>query len=173
MSGLRVIACASFRRDGPSELHDLARALRASDEKALDAVVAILLAGLAREAPELASATGVALVPMAGHHAATVSGPAMRLVDRLCADHPGWLAALGPERIADGPRAFDAGRRDPAAEAATIRWRAVAGSGPVLLVDDVVHSGASLDAAWFAAPEHLRGRLLGLVAFRAEDFSRR
>jgi hypothetical protein len=169
VSGLRVIACASFHRDGRSELHDLARALRASDETALDAVVAIALAGLARDAPDVAASTDAMLVPMAGHLAGTVSGPAMRLTHRLCADHPGWAAASGPERVADAPAAIDAGPRGPAAEAATLRWPAVTGTGAVLLVDDVVHTGASLDAAWLAAPPGLRERLVALVAFRAED----
>jgi len=167
VSGLRVIACASFRRDGPSELHDLARALRAGDEAALNAVVAIVLVGLAREAPELLASTDAVLVPMAGHLAGTVSGSAARLADRLCAEGPGWVTAPGPERLAEAPRAIDAGPRDPDAEAATLRWPVLPGGGPVLLADDVVYSGASLEAAWLAAPPALRERLVALVAFRA------
>ena len=168
MSGLRVIACATFRRGGPSELHDLARAMRDAEATALDAVVAVVLAGLARDAPELAASTDAILVPMAGHLAGTVSGSARRLAGRLAADHPAWTASIGPERIADAPRAVDAGPRDPAAEAATLRWSDIPGAGPVFLVDDVVHTGASLDAAWLAAPPALRERLVALVAFRAE-----
>jgi len=168
VSGLRVIACATFRRGGPSELHDLARAMRDAEATALDAVVAVVHAGLAREAPELAASTDAILVPMAGHLAGTVSGSAQRLVGRLSADHPAWTASIRPERMADAPRAVDAGPRDPAAEAATLLWRDIPGVGPVLLVDDVVHTGASLDAAWLAAPPALRERLVALVAFRAE-----
>jgi hypothetical protein len=167
VSGLRVIACAEFRRDSPSELHDLARALRDADETALEKVAAIVLAGLVREAPDLASATDAVLVPMAGHLAGTTSGSALRLADRLCAHHPGWTTAVGQMRISDAPRAVDAGPRDPAAEAATLRWHDIAGDGPVLLLDDVVRTGASLDAAWLAASPVLRGRLVALVAFRA------
>ena len=168
MRNLRVIACASFRRDGPSELHDLARALRGGDEAALDAVVAIVLAGAAREAPNLLAAPDAILIPMAGHLTGTVSGSAQRLVDRLCAAGPGWAPAQGPERIADAPRALDAGVRDPA-EAATLHWPDVPGKGPVLLIDDVVHTGASLEAVWLAAPAGIRDRLVAVVAFRAED----
>jgi len=163
-----VIACASFRRDGPSELHDLARALRAGDEEPLDAVVAVVFAGLAREAPELLASADAVLVPMAGHLAGTVSGPARRLVERLGATGPGWAFGPGPERIVDAPRAMDVGARDAAAEAASLRWPPVAGRGPVLLIDDVVHTGASLEAAWLAAPRSLRDRLVALVAFRAD-----
>ena len=169
MSGLRVIACASFRRDGPSALHDVARALRAGDEAALDTVAAIVLTGLAREAPELMAATDAVLVPMAGHLAGTVSGSAARLADRLHAGGPGWASAPGPERTADAPRALDAWPRDPDTEAMTLRWPAVPGDGPVILVDDVVHTGGSLEAAWLAAPLELRDRLIALVAFRAAD----
>ena len=106
---------------------------------------------------------------MAGHLSGAVSGSAQRLVDRLCAAGPGWEAGEGPERTADAPRALDAGPRDRTAEAATLRWPAVPGTGPVLLVDDVVHTGASLEAAWLAAPPPLRDRLVALVAFRAVD----
>ena len=69
-----VIAGASFPRGEPSALHDLARALRSGDAEALEAVVAIVLAALAREAPDLLAARGVTAVPMAGHLAGTASG---------------------------------------------------------------------------------------------------
>ena len=169
MSGLRVIACGSFHRTGRSELHDLAQAARRGDPAALDAVAAILSAGVAREAPALRAATDVTVVPMAGHRAGSVSGPAQELALRLCAAHPGWKAAVGPERLADAPHALDADARDPVAEATTVAWRDVPGDGPVLLVDDVVRTGASLEAAWLAAPSRIRERLVALAAFRAED----
>lgn len=169
MSELRVIACASFRRDGPSALHDTARGLREGDRAALVEVTAIMLAGLVREAPDLAAATRVTLVPMVGHRAGTASGPADRLAVALRNAHPGWSTIVGLERLTDAPRARDAGVREPAAEAATIRWRTIPGTGPLLLVDDVVHTGASLEAAWLAAPEDVRARLVALAALRALD----
>jgi hypothetical protein len=169
VTGLRVIACASFRRDGPSELHDLARALRGESDAALDAVVAMMLAGLEREALDIASAPDAVLVPMAGHLAGTISGPAKRLVDRLGSDRMGPAAVTGLRRISDAPKAADAHPRDVAAEASTLQWGVIPGDGPILLVDDVVHTGASLDAAWLAAPARLRGRLVAVVAFRALD----
>lgn len=168
MSGLRVIACERFLRTGRSQLHDLARAARGGDPAALDAVAAIMSAGAAREAPALGSAIGVTVVPMAGHHAGSFSGPAPELARRLCAAQPAWRAAVGPERLADAPHALHTDARDPAAEAATIGWRDVPGDGPILLVDDVVRTGASLAAAWLAAPPGIRERLVALVAFRAE-----
>ena len=168
MSRLRVIAGAAFRRGEPSELHDLARAARSGDSAALEAMAAVLLAGVAREAPDLLAAEGVTVVPMAGHLAGTASGPAEGLARGLCIARPGWLEAPGPERLADAPAASVAGERDPAQEAATLRWPGVRGRGPVLLVDDVVRTGASLEAARLAAPARLRERLVAAVAFRAE-----
>jgi hypothetical protein len=168
-SRLRVIVGASFDRAGASELHDLARAFRAGDDAAAEAVSAIILAGLAREAPELDAAVGVTLVPMAGHEARTQSGRAERLAAALAAAHLGWTIQALIERIADAPRALDGGPRDPHAESATLRWSAVDGDGAVVLVDDVVHTGASLEAAWLVAPTELRARLVALAAFRARD----
>ncbi len=168
MSALRVIVGASFRRAGPSELHDLARGARSGDPAALEAVAAILLAALARESPDLLVAPKVVVVPMAGHLAGTVSGPSGWLASRLCLARHDWVLAAGPERCEDAPPASGASARDPAAEAATLRWPDVAADGPVVLVDDVVRSGASLEAAWLAAPANLRTRLVALVAFRAE-----
>jgi hypothetical protein len=166
--GLRVIVGGSFRRDRPSELHELARAARSGDPAALEAMAALVEGALTREAPELLTARDVALVPMAGHRAATASGPAAQLAERLGAGHPAWRIGVGPVRLADAPLARDADTRDPRAEASTIRWHEVTGDGPVVIVDDVVRSGASLEAAWLAAPPDIRGRLVALVALRAE-----
>lgn len=164
----RVVAGAGFPRGEPSALHDLARALRAGDADALEAVAAVVLAGLARQAPALLAATGVTVVPMAGHLPGEPSGASRRLAERLALDLPGWVAGAGPARIAVAPSAIDGGPRAPATEAATLRWPGVAGAGPVVLVDDVVRSGATLEAAWLAAPAGLRARLVLLAAFRAE-----
>jgi hypothetical protein len=169
VTGLRIIACTTFARSGPSELHDLARAFRHGDPDAVERVTVQTIAGLRREAPGLAATTDVTVVPMAGHVAGTGSGSADRLAVALAEAHPGWTTTAAIERVADAPRAMDATARVPAAEAATLRWSSVHGTGPILLVDDVVHTGASLEAAWLAAPPELRGRLIAIVAFRAQD----
>jgi hypothetical protein len=167
--GLRVIACARFPREGPSALHDLARGQRAGRPDAHGAVAALVVRGLAREAPDLDAAGSATLVPMAGHRTGTASAAAATLAEALVACHPGWVVVPALERLADAPRAMDGGPRDPGAEALTLRWPAIGGDGPVVLVDDVVHTGASLRAAWLAAPPELRARITALVAFRAED----
>ena len=169
MTPLRVIVGASFPRDGPSELHDLAKALRAGDGRAVGRVLPILGRGLEEQAPSTAATADVTLVPMAGHRAGTVSGAALLLADQLAAAHPRWTVARALERIHDMPAARALGSRDPATEAGSLRWATVTGAGPVLLIDDVVHTGASLDSAWLAAPAELRERLVALVAFRAVD----
>jgi hypothetical protein len=169
MSELRVIVGASFPRHGESALHDLAMAVRGGDPGAIAPVASILAAGLEREIPEAGDLDGVTLVPMASHLAGTASGPAVELAEVLRHRHASWGLAPSIERLADVPRAMDARERDAAAEAATLRWTDVPGEGLVLLIDDVVHSGATLEAAWLAAPPEVRARLVALVAFRAED----
>ena len=168
MTGPRVIACSVFPRDVGSPRHDLVRAFRAGDEPAFAAVAALVSDGLAREAPELDRDAGVVAVPMPGHRTATGSAPLERLAALLASDHPGWSAMPGAlNRVENAPEGKAGGPRDPAAEAATLRWSKVPGKGPVLLLDDVMRSGATLDAAALAAPPAIRARLVALVAFRA------
>lgn len=169
MSTLRVIACAAFRRDGQSALHELARRCRGGEPDALARVAALVADGLAREAPDLDAARKVHVVAMAGHLAGTPSGRSPDLAASLVERHPTWVLAAGLERVSDAPAARAGQSRDPTAEAGTLRWALPEGETPVLLVDDVVHTGASLEAAWLAAPPRLRQRLLAVVAFRAED----
>jgi hypothetical protein len=169
VSGLRVIAGASFSRVGPSGEHDLARAARTLDTTALAVMAAILADGLERDAPEVAAAADAVVVPMAGHLAGSASGPARQLAAALVVRFPRWSITAALLRLADAPAAVPVGLRVATDEAATLRWDAVPGAGPVIIVDDVVHSGASLEAAWLAAPPGLRARLLAAVVFRAVD----
>jgi hypothetical protein len=169
MSELRVIACAAFPREGSSPGHDLVRAFRAGDAAAFVAVRSLLVAGLEREAPDLWVEPRAIVVSMPGHLADSRSPALDRLATALADGQAGWQAGGGVlERVADGPAAKDGRPRDPAAEAATLRWGPVPGTGAVVLLDDVVHTGASLEAARLAAPPEIRERLAAVVAFRAE-----
>lgn len=168
MSALRIVACAAFPRAGASPIHDLVRAFRAGDEAAFEKVLALVRAGLAREAPDVASADDVVLAVIPGHRAGSAPGPMARLAAAIADDRPGWRVEAGlVARVADAPEGKNAPARDAGAEAATLHWGPVPGGGPVLLLDDVVRTGASLEAARLAAPPRVRQRIVGLVAFRA------
>lgn len=167
MSALRVITCGSFPADAPSPAHDLVRAFRAGDAAAFAAVLELVSDRLAVQDPSLATADGVTVVAMPGHLAGRRLGPLERLSRALAATHPGWRAAAALARVADGPEGKDAGRRDAQVEAGSLRWADVPGEGPVLVLDDVVRSGATLSAAWLAAPSGLRERLVALAAYSA------
>ncbi len=167
---MRVIVGATFRRSGASGLHDLARALRSGSPSALEDVGVILRAGLRRAAPDIAAAASVVVVPMAGHRAGSLSGAAGLLAEQVLVEHPQWTVAHALERVSDvAPATAADGPRDALLEAGTLRWRDVPGEDLILLVDDVVHTGASVEAARLAASSALRARLAVLVAFRAED----
>jgi hypothetical protein len=171
-----VVALATFPRGAPSRLHDLAHAFHAGDPAASDEVAALVAAYLAgdggRRLPPVAWSERVAAVAVPGHLAGSVNRPVERLLARLGLEVPtlvAWPGAL--DRIADAPEARDGGRpRDPAAEAATLRWhmdRLDGAVGGILLVDDVVRTGATFEAAMLAAPAGLRERIAPLAVFRA------
>ena len=178
MSVPEVAALATFPRGSPSRLHDLARAFHEGDPAASDEVAALVAAYLAghggRRLPAAASSERVAAVAVPGHLAGSVNRPVERLLERLgleVATLVAWPGAL--VRIAEAPEARDGdGPRDPAAEAATLRWhvdRLDGAVGGILLVDDVVRTGATFEAAMLAAPAGLRERIVPLAVFRASE----
>ncbi|HEY4754397.1 MAG TPA: hypothetical protein VIH37_14030 [Candidatus Limnocylindrales bacterium] len=173
MSGeaLTVVACGHFRRDVVSPGHDLMRRFRAGDDDAFEAVLALVRDGLTRVGAAMASPDDeVLVVPMPGHRAGDDATTALqRLAEVLVAGRPGWRAGTRClRRVADAPEGKQGGPRDAASEAGTLRWSDVLDGARVLLLDDVVRTGASLEAARLAAPPDLRARLIALVAFRAE-----
>ena len=168
---LEVVACASFPRHEVSRLHDQAAAFRIGDPGAFENVLDIARAALAGEAGRVLGTRTVAVaIPV--HLAGARNRPCEHLVEALAADVPGLVAGTGALlRIADAPEARDAATRDPAAEAATLRWNAdliPAGADRILLVDDVVRTGSTFTAAALAAPPAVRSRLAALAIFRAE-----
>lgn len=185
-----IAACASFVDDGPSPLHDLVRRLRAGDTDALQAAVD-LVAGALREglpglphvrAPAIADDTdppprtpafAVAAVTVPGHRAGTANVACERVLERLALTIP-WLRPSPGAlvRVADAAEGKRGGTRDPSGEAATLAWRAErlrSDDGPILLLDDVVRSGASIEAAITAAPAAVGSRIVPLAVFRATD----
>ena len=169
---LDVVACASFPRQGVSRLHDVAAAFRIGDPGAFEVALALVRESLAGEAGRvLGPRTAVVAVPV--HLAGARNGPCEHLIAMLAGELPALVPAPGAlVRIADAPAARGTVARDPAAEAATLRWDAAlvpADAGRVLLVDDVVRTGSTFDAAVLAAPPSIRDRLAGLAVFRAVD----
>jgi hypothetical protein len=168
--GTPIRACASFPLDAQSDLHDLARAFHGGDEAAIDAVARLVAdavrAGVVGPPGEVPAA--VVVVP--GHLPGSRNEPTLALARRL-------VAALGwPEpangvlvRIVPAPAARSATERTAAEEAATLRWHAdpLPVAGDVVLLDDVVRTGATLTAAVLAAPPWLRGHLLPVAVFQA------
>jgi hypothetical protein len=169
-SGTPVRACASFPLDGPSELHDLARAFHGGDATAIDAVVRLVANAVLGGLAGTPGAVPAAVVVVPGHLPGSRNEPTLVLARRL-------VAALGwPEpadgvlvRIAPAPAARSATGRTPAEEAATLQWHAdpLPVEGDVVLLDDVVRTGATLAAAVLAAPPWLREHLLPVAVFRA------
>jgi hypothetical protein len=173
MSGdaLTVIACDHFQRDRESAGHDLVRRFRAGDAEAFETVLTLVRDGVARDAATIASASDdVVVVPMPGHRAGDGASTVLqRLAESLAAGRPGWRAGAGTlRRVADAPEGKQGGPRDAVAEAATLRWTDVPSGVRLVLLDDVVRSGASLEAARLAASPEVRGRLVALAVFRAE-----
>jgi predicted nucleotidyltransferase len=169
--GLEIVACGSFLRTGVSRLHDLAAAFRIGDPGAFDMVLDLVREALAGEAGRvLGSRTAVVALPV--HLAGARNRPCERLIGVLAAEFPGLLPAPGAlVRIGDAPEARGAVARDPAAEAATLRWDEAMlpfEADRVLLLDDVVRTGFTFEAAALAAPPAIRARLAGLAVFRAE-----
>jgi hypothetical protein len=172
VAGVQVHACATFPFDEPSALHDLARAFRAGDEAAFEAAVALveeaLLAGIV--GLDVADGRPASAVAVPGHRAGAVNGPCERLIQRLTEDLDWVRNAPGVlERIADAPEGKAGPDRNATDEAKTLRWRAdgLAPDGPVILLDDIVRSGATLQAAILAAPPDLAFRLVPVAVFRA------
>lgn len=143
-------------------------AFRRGDAAAFAPVLDAVRAAVERGTPDLAG-DEVVVAAMPGHLPGTVHAPLERLAGALAAEHRGWRHGRGLlTRVAAAPSGREASERDPAAEAATLRWASVQSAASVLLLDDVVRTGASLEAAWQAAPPELRERILAVAAFRAE-----
>jgi hypothetical protein len=169
---LEIAACASFPRTGVSRLHDVAAAFRIGDPGAFEVVLDLARQALAGEAARVLGTRTVAVaVPV--HLAGGRNSHCERLIAQLAEELPGLMPAPGALiRIFDAPEARGAVARDPAAEAATLRWDAAlipANADRILLVDDVVRTGSTFEAAVLAAPPEIRSLLAALAVFRAED----
>ncbi len=166
-----TVTCIPFVRDLPDPRHDLLRAFRAGDP---DAFTEVARAG----APGSRPAGGA---PVRTRHdrrrrsrpPGGVGERALRGADpcpRRRVPGPGCRAPGCSIRVRDSAEAKAGNRRDPVAEVATLSWdvRLVpAGVRRVLLVDDVLRSGATLVAAAMAVPSGLAASTIALAVFHA------
>jgi predicted amidophosphoribosyltransferase len=137
------IVLGSFPVARADSLHALIQVARAGDPTAVGAVLEQVRRAAASVWPEIATAV---VVPVPGH----LPGPPDRLVVILAeaiAEGRGWHHAGATLRRRSAAREAKAGGpRDAGAEAATLEWLPPRRGDVIVLVDDVVRTGATLRA---------------------------
>jgi hypothetical protein len=137
------ILLGSFSTGSADELHEMVRAGRSGKPEAVSAILDRVRRAAPLVWPEI---TAAIVVPVPGH----VPGPAHPLllaISEELAAARGWRRATDALlRRSPGPEAKAGGGRDPEAEAATLEWRRPTPRAAIVLIDDVVRTGATLRA---------------------------
>ena len=133
----------TFQIGRADALHELIRAARGGHP----AAVSDVLEQVRRAAPSVwTGITTAVIVPVPRH----LPGPAHHLVAAISRDIAvarGWRYAENAlSRQSPAPEGKVGGVRDPEAEAKTLEWRRPAGGRVIVLVDDIVRTGATLRA---------------------------
>ncbi len=141
-----MVAFGRFDPLDDGGIHALIRRFRAGDAETLAAAVA---ASADVVQATIEDANGLVIVPVPGHEAGVHRGPRLALAQALAAAIDGVAPDPPPlSRRAAIPSARSGPPRDAAAEAAGLAWDdALEPGAHVLLVDDVLASGATLAAA--------------------------
>ena len=137
------IVLGSFSVESRVGLHEVVRAARAGDPEA----VADILDRVRRAAPAIwPEVTAAIVVPVPGH----LPGPPhpwLVAVSEAIASARGWhLAFDALRRTSPAPEGKTGHSRDPGSEAATLRWHLPALGAMIVLVDDVIRTGATIGA---------------------------
>ncbi|HET9522150.1 MAG TPA: hypothetical protein VFO73_13965 [Candidatus Limnocylindrales bacterium] len=137
------IAIGSFSIEDADGLHALIRAARSGDP----AAVSEILQWVRDAAPSMwAEITEAVVVPVPPHGPGPTH-PLVATVSRAFAAARGWHEASDAfRRHRPAPEGKAGGARDPGSEAGTLEWRRPARGRVIVLVDDVVRTGATLRA---------------------------
>ena len=138
-----AVLLGSFGLNGPDRLHDLIRTARAGRRGAIEEILGGVRRAITTMWPEIVGAT---LVPVPRH----VPGPAHALIMATCeeiARARGWhVAGDALRRTRPASEGKAGGPRDAESEATTLAWSGSVPGTAIILVDDVVRSGATMQA---------------------------
>ena len=169
MSVPTAIVLGSFQLARASSLHRLIRAARTGDPTAIGTVVDRLGQAIGSIWPTI---TDGVLVPVPGHLPAS-DVPLVRIASSEIATRRGWVYAEGAlRRRRPAPAAKTGPVRDRCTEIESLRWIAPERGQTIVLVDDVVRSGATLRVcaeAIRAAGDRRQIVAIALAAAIAED----
>ena len=142
-----VVLLGSFVLGTTDPLHDLIRAARMGDPKAMLKITGKIRRASRRVWPGI---TDAILVPVPRH----MPGPAHELVRAACEEIAvarGWpVATDAVMRTRSAPEGKTGAARDPEAEATTLTWVASTPGSAIVLVDDVVRTGSTIRACAMA-----------------------
>jgi Phosphoribosyl transferase domain len=164
------VLLGSFAVAGEDPLHALIRAARGGDPRAVSEVIDRTRGAAPSCWPRV---TDAVVVPVPGH-VPGAAAPLLLAVARELADARGWTCADDAlRRRHPAPEAKSAPPREPGAEAGTLEWRSPPRGRTVVLVDDVVRTGATLAACVAAIRAALDDReVVAVVLAAATDHLR-
>jgi hypothetical protein len=157
------ILLGSFSIGAADELHDLVRAAHGGSPEAVSAVIECVRPAARSVWPHITEAF---VVPVPGHLPGPVH-PLLQAVSAEIATARGWHQSDVLRRRSPGPEAKAGGDRDPEAEATTLEVRRPTSPAAIVLVDDVVRTGASLRACVGAIRATGDGRVVVAVVLAA------